>query len=291
MFIKYNSLENLHNVKAGIDPDHQVIVYEKIDGSNFSLCVSHDGNHRFASRNQLVNQEWNDLCDIVPQFIINAVKQYAIYNGCSVNLYGEVFSSKILKRFNYGQTRIRFFDLAINGKLVTQQEFLRMIESWEAQDYLCKIIGQMKYSKAVDIDVENIASFYDLSGKNIEGIVIKGYNQHLRDAHGHILIIKKKSKAFSEKSKSKTSRVGPEELTDIQKQLLDYVCESRVISAESKLGEFDIRKTGMFLKEISQDAISDFEKDTNNQFSKKDYMSKSFSQKVKQMLFETYNIT
>ena len=103
MFRKYPSLENAHNVTTDyLDLDMQVCVMEKVDGSNFSINWEGD----FFSRNKKVDPTWNSLKSLVPEKLLKKLE------GTRIHLYGEVFSSKILKRIPYGDTKVRFFDVS-----------------------------------------------------------------------------------------------------------------------------------------------------------------------------------
>ena len=288
MFIKYPSLENWHNVNETMHmEDPRVVVYEKIDGSNTSVIVLPDGTYRYASRNQLVDNKWNGVEDVMDKDLLRYLQNYCITNCVQVNLYGEIFSSKILRRFNYGSTRIRFFDGVVDGKFLTQKDFLKLMYGME--NHIAHIITVSPLWEAVEMDVEAIKSTYAGDSAVAEGIVLKGYSEPIKDKYGKPIIIKKKSQRFLEKSNNVKEPKTPEKLTDLQLDALGYVNESRVFSAESKLGEFDIRRTGEFLKEISTDVFNDIMKDKPG-INKKDFSSKVLQEKIKTTLFKTYGV-
>lgn len=283
MFIKYPSLENHYNVKLMTSElDKLVTVSEKIDGSNASVIAA-DGQIYFASRNQMVDGNWNDI-ERVTKEIAEVAMHYHQRLMVPVQIYGEIFANSILRRFKYGGTKFRAFDIRINEKLQSQNIFSNYVPSSLRVPHTVTTLGD-----ALEIDVETIQSAYDETGAIVEGIVVKGLVEPIRDARGDIVAIKKKTKRFSEMKAQKPAKVV-DNLNEAQLLLLNYVNEARVKSAESKLGEYDIKRTGEFLKEISTDAIEDFNKDYEGLYLKKDYMSGAFSKKVKDTLFSVYGV-
>lgn len=283
MFIKYFSLENHYNVKLfNEELDKLVTVTEKIDGSNASVIVDADEVF-YASRNQKVDGNWNDIERVTKDLAQVAMSIYKEVQK-PVQVYGEIFSNLILRRFKYGATKFRAFDMCVGGEILTQQMFFNYIPNNIRVSHNVMTLGE-----ALELDVEAMQSAFDEDNAIVEGIVIKGLVEPIRDVRGNPVAIKKKTKRFSEMKSTKPVKIA-DNLTEPQLLLLDYVNEARVKSAESKLGEYDIKRTGEFLKEISQDAIDDFNKDHEGLYLKKDYMSGAFSKKVKDTLFSVYGV-
>jgi Rnl2 family RNA ligase len=281
VFTKYPSLTNLHNTTIFSNQlSDMVVVTEKIDGSNAQVFASTAG-VGYGSRNQLVTAEWNDIGTVAAPMMELAQELSKQMEGKIVTVYGEIFSSKILRRFNYGETRFLAFDIAVDRALLPQEQFLDLVPP-----NLRIPARVMTLQEALEIDIENLPSQFDADGKNAEGIVIKGLKAHMVDVRGDYLAIKRKSEAFTEKaSKPFELNIGVDGLNEAQKLLLTYINHSRVYSALSKLGEYDVRRTGEFIKEISEDALKEFLAE-NMMYTRREAVSKQFNQIVKLTLLE-----
>ena len=251
MFIKYRSLENHYRVVKDFLPlDMLVAVTEKLDGSNFSLITS-GGIARYASRNQLVDGSWNNLQGLVPAQLIDKLTKLSDEVG-RINLFGEVFSSKILKRIPYGEARVRFFDAIVDGEYLSANEFDELMIKLGYTD-LCVKYTVMTLKKALEIDVEGLKTAF-AEDSMAEGIVIKSL-RHNQINH-RIPVIKKKSGQFLEKSK-----VGKKsmELNEEQQKFGEYINEARVLSYISKEGPMkEMNQMGDYIKGVLADAWVEF---------------------------------
>lgn len=252
MFKKYRSLTNHYAVNTDyLDLNQEVYVSEKIDGSNFSICVE-DGDYRFASRNQLVGDDWNGANAIVSAQLVSNLLNYARENNCTINLFGEVFSSKILKRIPYGETKIRFYDIAINGSLASQTEFIYIAAGLKLDIVPVTI---MTLKEALELDVESLKTNYAKDAM-AEGIVIKPV--HGTEFNERVSYIKKKAEKFLETAKEKIHK--PKKHSPEAEKFLNYINENRVISYISKYGEMqDMSQMSVYIKGILADAIEEYE--------------------------------
>lgn len=263
MFNKYPSLENLHSTTLRQEQlDQTVSVSEKIDGSNMSLIVRGE-KHNFASRNQLVDPSWNNLGELVSQEFIDKVM--SLYP--SINLYGEVFSSKILKRIPYGDARVLFYDAIVDEKHLSESEFIELINSVDMGHMFHKRSLVCSLREAIELDVEGLFSALTPESEGdqqCEGIVIKGFDEVLTDNWKNTLTIKKKSVIFSEKDNSKKK---PKVVTAIEDNpMFSYLNENRYLSYISKEGEITSKKQfGQYIKGIIDDAWEDFIKENEGQ--------------------------
>ena len=252
MFKKYHKLENHYNVNPiNLDMSVLVSVSEKIDGSNFSVSAL-DGDWRFASRNLLVSEDWNQLGELVPEHIPTRLAQLSSKMGEQINLYGEVFSSKILRRVPYGETRVRFFAAAIGGNYLSREEFNTFTTNLMCSDYVVPSL-QMTLKDALDIDVEILKSQY-AEDSIAEGIVIEPY--YTNEFNYRTAVIKKKSSKFLEKSKvGKKLRGSSKEQIAFQ----EYINENRVLSYISKVGRMESNKQmGRYILAIIDDAWCEY---------------------------------
>lgn len=253
-FIKYPSLENLYSINTSmLNSSDNVILYEKLDGSNCSLCIRNN-EHRFASRNQLTESKWNDLDKLIPIEFIKKVKE----KYKNINLYGEVFSDKILKRIPYNKPRVLFYDAIINEKMITQKEFEELKKEINYPEMFLEPLSITTLGNAITFDIENFYSKFTDEKCIAEGIVIKGYEKFII-YNSHILMIKNKSKQFSEKKSIKTTNQNNFKYENF----LSYINENRLLSVISKEGEPNTKNMGNFIKLIITDAIDDYIKDGN----------------------------
>lgn len=253
MFIKYHSLVNDYNVNLDyVDLDTPVYVTEKIDGSNVSLCVKSDGTYRWASRNKLVADDWNGIDEVVPEEVIQKVTEFAVEYGIQINLYGEVFSNKILRRIPYGSTKVRFYDIAIDGNMLSSACFYNLISYLCMFEFVLLPIVYLSLGEALAIDVEEFPSNYATA--MAEGIVIKP--AFATEFNSRVPAIKKKRKEFFEKR----SKIKKEVSVPIPDEYLAYLNESRVLSVISKHGEVDRKMIGQIIKETALDALEDIKK-------------------------------
>lgn len=258
MFLKYPSLVNHYNVNLTyVDKDAAVTVTEKIDGSNISLCAAPGEEVRWASRNHLVASDWNGVDQAVPVDVINRVIKYASKYNVQINLFGEIFSSNILKRIPYGNTKVRFYDVAFDRELVGQSTFRQFIKEIDLWDWIIPEVCVTSLTNALNLNVEDVKSIY--ADANIEGIVIK--NLYDTGFNSRVFAIKKKSIAFTEKE----HKPKPEKSVDVYPllaQFSDYLNEQRVLSAISKRESVSMRDIGDLIKEVLSDAMVDFKLDT-----------------------------
>jgi len=257
MFIKYPSLVNHYNV----DPDYvdlamQVVITEKLDGSNISLCIEPHKRYRLASRNRLVDDTWNGACDCIPPDTIERIQEYANRYNCKVNLFGEIFSSKILKRIPYGRTKIRWYDLFLNtSPTSTNNYYLFLSEIGNILKLHPLLITSLK--EALQLDVEGRDSGY--ADAKAEGIVIRPWSEPIFNAKVHG--IKKKSVAFIERA----AKVNTDKNVDMSPKLREYITyltSNRVLSILSKEEVIDKKYIGDYIKLVARDALVDYEKDT-----------------------------
>jgi hypothetical protein len=251
MFLKYRSLENHYNlIPDYLNLEMMVTVTEKLDGSNCSIIINEE-DIAYASRNQLVDSTWNNLGGLIPSSLIPVLKEQSKNLG-QINLYGEVFSSKILKRIPYGEPKVIFFDMSINGEYLSGKEFNDFMVDIE-HSHLCPQAVIMTLKQALNINIEQVQSMYAES--LAEGLVIKPWNSsHI---NGRVGAIKFKSKNFQEISGDKIKT--PKSLSAQQVEFCKYVNENRVLSYISKEGEpSDMKDIGKYIKGILEDAFEEY---------------------------------
>ena len=254
MFIKYPSLTNHYNVDHSyIDNlSMDVIVTEKLDGSNFSICAEPDGTYRFASRNKFVANTWNKLDELVPPYLLGYVIEASQDAGVPVNLFGEVFGNQIIPRMGYGHHEVRFYDLFVNQEPIPLHWTREIFSDWELEQWFVRS-RKMTLEDALAIDVENVKS--EFSKQFAEGIVIRPERE--TKFNSRVFGIKKKRKAFLEKA-SKIKKEKSVDVDPLLEEFKSYLNENRIISVFSKHEIIDIKMTGDLIKEVIEDAMTDF---------------------------------
>lgn len=253
-FLKFRSLENHYNVNPiYLDMEEEVAVSEKLDGSNLSVVVDkHLPEIRIASRNQLVETTWHGIDALLP---IEALRDLIFDIGPSdINIFGEVFSSSILKRIPYGETQIAFYSVAIDGVYLSPQDAYTLLEEYKLPTVP---YTTMSLKEALQIDVETLKTAY-AEDSIAEGIVISPL---IRNAfNDKVSCIKYKSEKFLEQSKAKKT-MKPLELNETQQTFLSLLNENRVLSFVSKQADsLDKTKVGEYIKAIGDDAMEDLKK-------------------------------
>lgn len=275
-FRKFESLENTYNGKLlhyiteqGLDIDLWMVT-EKVDGANFGLYF--DGEVlQTASRNQFVDGTFFACQEVVDQLANKVRKLYSTMalsgSGKLMVVYGELYGPNVQGRVNYGPKGFCGFDITIDGVPVDK------VNAFSAM-LLCDIpvapllfVGSYAGALAYDHEFKSKLTPADANPEDAnicEGVVIEpvtpGYF-----ASGKRVYLKHKTEAFSERKGPAKIKVEPEVPADVQsflEAISGYITESRVHSVISKLGEIGKGDFGKVLKLTVQDAIEDFEKET-----------------------------
>ena len=136
LFHRYTDMEDLRNFPEAFRPGEEVIVTEKIDGTNCRVGLVEGefmaGSHalrrkRPAADATTVNLYWYPLLSMEP---VKALLESFGSGVRRVVLFGEVFGTKV-QDFDYGRkNRIDFlaFDLAVDGKYLAFDDFRAVCE-------------------------------------------------------------------------------------------------------------------------------------------------------------------
>ncbi len=144
MFLKYPSIIG-ENDKKSVDfylekfpalVDQEMIVTEKLHGSNVSLYVNADGYKIYSRNEEITDKKFHGIQEIVKQHmseewflnILHYTKPHVNFNIIdedgdfvrSIRLYGEIIGKGVNKGVYYGEEKqIRWFDLEVNGKSIS----------------------------------------------------------------------------------------------------------------------------------------------------------------------------
>jgi len=298
MFKKWDSIENHYRQKFiqmffEHNPDllkEQYIVTEKLDGANFSIIVSKEGETSFARRGALLGEdnffnyqfilEDSDL----QEFIDNIVK-FCKDSKRNIQFVGELFGPGINGRIQYGPEKqwmwyavYEHFDDSIN--LISVKDHMALvlndIDFENGPKFMVPvldIIGPFESmeefnGKITEIDIRKNSlltpSDYDKPNM-MEGAVIRPVCANYYSPVNELFIIKFKNPEYLDNPKDKkpkTDKPLSEEITNIIADIEAYVNDNRSKDLFSKHGEIDHPSLiGKYIKLYYDDIIQDFEKD------------------------------
>jgi len=265
-FIKYNSIENHYQTKfigrfLESHPklyEDEFVVLEKLDGANIQFCINPNGEWKVGKRTEWIDLEtekFNDIQRLIKVYDkeIGGLKELAKISKEPIRVYGELYGQGIQRRINYGDDKyISFFDLRVGHDFVSHYDFERSLSLVGLSHLAPKVFFKGKLTECLDYDVEN---------KNIEGVVIKPYNDNHYSPVGARLIIKKKSEKFNDTAKVKKPK-SPGHPLNIK--FRSYITENRVKDVFSKYGEIDKpQQIPDYIKYVLDDAKEDFRKNVD----------------------------
>lgn len=295
---KYCSIENHYNTKIvsriiGKCPellDMKFELTEKIDGSNFQVMITKEyikygkrnselseGEGFFDYQTVVGKEQYQDLFKKI---------QAVVHEEDEVRLYGELFGPGVQRRIQYGKQRsILFFDVVSFNKYLDPDDVVQMFEWLGHSDLLVPRIAVVdSLQEALDYESEIPTQLFEAhpgtdrtEPQNIEGIVIKPmsvtYSQDKR------VIFKKKNESYKEISKEKHSKKHlPKEQTELEREFLTYLTESRMCSVVSKFGgPEDAKDIGKYISIFGEDAMKEFKEI-------KDFVSKSEEKQLKRLV-------
>lgn len=300
-YVKYTSIENHYQDKyinglllniVGIE-DMLFQITEKFDGSNFQIEITKNS-VRYGKRSTWLaeDESFYDWQTIVRQTkvmkFIEAAQSYLKNKTDQINIYGEIFGPAIQKRIQYGANKdIRFFEMKINGLWKSpkfMEEFMTELNSFELHTPILGIVKGLEAALEFNTEISTkLFEKYDKGNydeaQEMEGVVIKPYEEALDYRNSHV-IIKKKNKKFAEKMGATIKERKETKYTDLQVEFLTYINENRMCSLISKEGEPESPKDiGKYIGLLSQDCFNDFAKDqgwdifTMDKKDKKPYIS------------------
>lgn len=275
MFRRYPKIENSYRQKTinmflKHHPELEnewYVIQHKYDGANISLIFMPDRILRIATRNRVLgfDEDFHDVWNVVtgPEYkeLLKFGFRNAIRYNTKIQIFGELFGSGIQKRIDYGDDKyFRVFDICfenMDGDTVF----------WE-QKLLCGDPVLSKYMVEVFSMVMGLNNALDYKPHRfdeIEGVVIKPFDNVYFSPQGSIFYLKNKNPKFEEKGNKVKKDNKPkfsEDVENLHREFIQYINENRVLSVFSKIGEIqDPKQIGMYIKEVLNDAKEDFAKD------------------------------
>ena len=267
-FIKYPKIENSYQDKHifksfKFEPNlyhTNWVVEHKLDGSNLQIIIDENG-HRFASRNQLIGNTFQgvNLTDLIEKSgLLSKLKElFEGFHMTSLNVYGELYGSRIQKRIQYGPVNYKIIDIAVDGSMMSpEQRDLLIPDEYNIEHFL--ITDTLE--KALEFDINTSSALIE-NDDLIEGVVIKPFSIASNFA------LKKKAEKFSE-NKPKSKKINKEysiEVNELKNTFESLLNENRLLSVFSQNGEIDqASDIGKYIKLVLDDAKGDFDHNPSN---------------------------
>jgi Rnl2 family RNA ligase len=294
-WVKYGSVNNLtsammekgyepKSVNIPTYPNIQYVGIEKVHGANFSIICENNNNFviSYARRNDILKKDENfhNYLSVMEQYqecinsVVNKIKnEYS--NVELITIYGELFGGEYEgyhKKTKPVQKEIQYhpeykfipFDIKVDKDFLNWNKFVETIKETNFKLLEPLIIGD--YETVVNFEVEQkitkIPELYNLppiQSNFMEGIVIKP-TEELYDRRHSRIIIKKKTKQFTEKNKTSGVIIVPENIQKIQ----CYITKNRLNNVISKELEVSVKDTGRLIKLLLDDSFEEYLKETTD---------------------------
>ncbi|MBI2898626.1 MAG: RNA ligase (ATP) [Planctomycetes bacterium] len=200
LFEKYTDMEDLRNFPEAFRPGEEVIVTEKVDGTNARagrvagewMAGSHNLRRRKPPEGDTANLYWHPLSLEPVRALLSSYTEAE-----AVVLFSEVFGARI-QDFDYGRkNRIDFlaFDLAVDGRYLDYDDFKGACDRFGVSTV--PVLHRGPYSLDA---IRRLAEGPTVVGgeHHREGVVVRAARERRWEAGGHVrrAILKYKSDAY-----------------------------------------------------------------------------------------------
>lgn len=287
MSTKFSDIINLSSLNSKLQRmDQETIeklfslkceVTEKIDGENFRVGIDEKGKF-IGQRNNMFrvfeeHPNWNKFSRKT-EFEIQKIIYYirGLKTGISKNKYkmknitffGELHGNGLQNRFHFpfDGLNVIWYDVKVNDEYLCWNMKSNWFDSLSLDTP--PFVGKMTIKEAFNLDIESMESQI-ADDKFIEGVVITPLDMSEADwwRFPSRLILKYKTKRFSEQKKGKHKKAKPE--NNFVSEFVDFVTEERIEHAIQHLREQDI-EIFYDMKDcqyIPKAVIADIEKEEN----------------------------
>jgi len=186
LFEKYTNIDNMRNFTNIIEDGEDVVITEKIHGSNARFgCVENEfmvGSHNIRLQEDKNNKYWsvfsNDMKTMLNEFCLS---------GEPVILYGELYGSGV-QDLAYGmkhnQKGIRVFDLKVKGNYVDYDTLDKLCEGHNIK--LAPVLYRGPFSMEKVLEFSKAKS--TLGGNIMEGVVIRPVKERHHRRIGRVIL-------------------------------------------------------------------------------------------------------
>ncbi len=283
-------IESLFNIRKNLKAQNDLkkIKYRcktKIDGSNGGIQIHPDGSLVIQSRGQIITPEndnagfakwvmskedyWKSLKTDIPIIVFGEWCGPGINKNCAINqipnkifcVFAIEYHNEFTKNIHFGPSYIEYM-LGLEHNDIFSLPFLQ--EEFEL-DYTDPDILQ-KQADELNIlcaKVEKCDPFVK-ENFNIEGIgegfvmyPIIDNNYIINKQDFSDLIFKVKGSLHKVVKTKESAQIDPEVATNIEEFVKLFVTENRLNQFAEKVGPFDMKNTGQFIKLFSQDVLKE----------------------------------
>lgn len=178
-FHQYTSIENIQRYPDLIPEGTDVIITEKIHGTNsrMGLCRDNSGEHIFMAGSHKVRRKageglyWAFFTDEI-RAMLSMISD--ANEGADVILFGEIFGPGV-QDMHYAQTEkvFRAFDISVDGKYLDYEKFLDYCHAWNIETVPEIYIGPFSHAVCESYTYGDTTFGVTSGFKGREGIVIK----------------------------------------------------------------------------------------------------------------------
>jgi len=281
-FIKFPGITNTYHGKFLEKFQHEFgpalnttyVAHEKIHGANIQFIFEPNIEMKIASRNRIIGQDedFYNVKSILNNIDLSQFQRWSDLDKKTINLYGEIFGSKIQNGIDYGPNkRILFFAIIINGVLEDMIVLDRIFSNMGISRLRVPEVARFdSWKEAVRMNTEFVSNLNPIEGNLCEGVVIQPLDRVLINNGGHYFILKKKNNKFREKSfKERKVNLDKEDPTiyKLKKEFESLINDNRIQSIFSKYGPIEkINQMGEYIKLVWQDAMNEFRIDYKEEF-------------------------
>lgn len=193
LFLKYTEVENLRNFTEVFETGEQVVISEKLDGTNVRVGIIEG--QRMAGSRQLRRKEPEEGAEAYGnntywfpwtlQNVVRLLEEYAKQHA-QVILYGEVYGRGIQK-LQYGQKGKAFaaFDMLVDGNFLDYPQFLDLMTQYD----IPTVPVQEPQPYSLDMVKEQSVGNTDVGGGHIkEGVVIRPIQERTNPRIGRVIM-------------------------------------------------------------------------------------------------------
>jgi len=183
LFDKYTDIENMRNFPNVIIDGDEVVVTEKIHGTNSRHSLIEGeymvGSHTIRLKQSETNRYWYVFNDNMKELLTSLSKEF---KAKQVIMYGEIFGPGVQSGYTYdipqGKLGYRCFDIKVDGKYLDWDKFLSSCNSHNISTVPVLYSGPLCMSNIINTFGVGPST---LSNHNlIEGVVVKLVKEELR---------------------------------------------------------------------------------------------------------------
>lgn len=180
---KFPSPEHLKRYPEIFQDGEEVVVSEKIHGTNFTVLVDENGTH-VSSHNYF----WKNNANNKNLVYVRAYNEYACLQNLPINtqLFGEIYGVQDIKYgLSNGKIGIAVFAVKQNGKFLDYDEFSRFCDEYSLPQV--PVLYRGAYSREVVAQFNNASSVLD-EKSIMEGVIVQPVKERTHPEIGRVVL-------------------------------------------------------------------------------------------------------